>query len=294
MKQGAGDFHRVVRRTEYGFAGEVTTERISAFTEHKRCDGIDRCRKSCGIDASECRKCGGIIRTQDRPRLDGIAVVIKLKHQAMQSFVVDVPGDMSGLRNDLDRLLRVAFGLVREPLAANIDLETTFHDERPKNRNAAPRSQATVSLVAVDVLDSSAKREPPANRISLVTGMTEERRIGNLGNVLPHHLGVTAEAAAGEHQRIAGEILASLIGTPHANATHPTVRRIGEYAFDQGLSDDVNAATLRRRCKRRHQFRSRSVRRAMHTLHAVARIQKAVDERKRHRVIVDQPLDRSS
>ena len=130
VKQGAGDFHRVVRRTEHGFAGEVATERISAFTARECRDGIDRGRKSCGIDASECRKCSGIIRTQDRPRLDGIAVVIKLKHQSMQTLIIDVPGDMPRLRNDLDRLLRVAFGLVREPLAANVDTPATGVNRR--------------------------------------------------------------------------------------------------------------------------------------------------------------------
>jgi hypothetical protein len=211
----------------------------------------------------------------------------------MQAFVVDVPGDVARLCDDIDRLLRIAERLVREALAVHVHLESAFHDQRPEDRNAAARREPAMALVGMDVAHGRAERKPPADRIALVAGMPEERRADDLRDVLRDHLGVAGESAAGQHQRVAAEILEAAVGALQAHAAHAPVR-IGEQLVTSASVSTSMPLALDRRRQRAHQFRARAIRRAMHALHAVAGIEEAVHQRQRHTMTIDQPFDRAA
>lgn len=170
-----------------------------------------------GIDAGELRELRGRVRRHDRACFDGIAVVIELEHQSMQAFVVDVPGDMTRLRDDVDRLLGIAERLVREAFAPHIHLITTLDDQRPEDRMPRPAAGRR-ALIGVDVAHSGARASPQRIASPLLPGCPK--------NVAPTISGMycaTISALPAKPQQarisIAAEILDAAVGTLHAHAT---------------------------------------------------------------------------
>ena len=183
--------------------------------------------------------------------------------------------------------------LVREALAARIDLDPAFHHQRPGDQHAVRRRHRPVALVGGHVARRCAERDSPLDGIALVAAVPEVVHPGELRDVARDHGGVAAEPAAGEHQCIAADRIRRAVGSrePHpGDATIPPREEIG-YAR---VAQEIDAGCGCGAQEVGHQPCARLLRHRVHALDAEPGVQEAGQQHERHAVAVGEPLDRRS
>ena len=150
--------------------------------------------------------------------------------------------------------------------------------------------QPAMALIGIHIGGGGAERLPPGNGVALVAGVAVEHRAGDVGNMMGDHVGIAAEARAGENERGAANRLARAIRAGDDDGGNAAVG-IGDKIGGGGIGQYVDTGGRAGGLQRRHQFLAGAVGGAHHPHDAVAGVEKAGDEAEGHAVRVAQPGD---
>ena len=81
------------------------------------------------------------VEAKNRASAFSFAEILKLSRYRRYSFVENIPRKSIWLPQHFGGLLRVAPRLVAEPPTVTIDLDATFHDDRPGDEDVMRRRQ---------------------------------------------------------------------------------------------------------------------------------------------------------
>ena len=112
-------------------------------------------------------------RAQRAGRL-GLAEIGEPARQREQRRIEHVPGDAARLRQHLHRGLGIALGLVVEAPALAVELHAAFHHHGPGHQRALRRDPGAVALVAAQVAQPRAQRPAPEDGAAVVADVAAE------------------------------------------------------------------------------------------------------------------------
>ena len=285
MEQGPRHLDSIKGRVQRAF--ETAAETIGITGLHLGQRGLQRGR----IAAQQASQGSLIGCGLQRPGLFGIGEIGKAAHHLQQRRIEDVPGHAARLREHVHRRLGVALGLGMETDAGGIDLHAALHHHRPAHQRALRYGPGAVSLVAAEVGRACAQLLAPGQRTAVIAGVPGEDGPSHGRQQQLHHGRVAAVSVAGQDQRLAAEVLQAAIGAFVAHANH-AVGHIGPQLTYQRLGQDVGARAGGRTLELGDQRRASAFGYGMHTPHAVAGVEKAVEHLELQTVVRLQVVDR--